>query len=345
MIDYDLANKETSHLLRMLYSLRLLDIKPTKLVDFGLDKFIFKLTKCGIPAVENEAIIVERLLTRPNLRKKRFAEQDIEENAEEMKRKRDAQGLLSEDKEVGYQAKRRSQPVDATQRAIIPTDVTFSRPKNPSNETVSISINITSWGVHFHEQDSCLYVRSPNGLFILRGNSIDVSPSESYFTYFLREKRLFEIGQQIYLVYKRLQLQGQDYQYDKVVSSLWNYNTSDDVLLVEEDLIMEYPFLFREMKDLDKESNYVNAPFYFGMNDFMDNLKFRYELWKNNMNYDYGYALQNDLSLAEVRSDLLNFDQYIVGAVSEGKLPMTSSPQYPTVHPFKSDEIGNDDLK
>lgn len=329
----------------MLYSLRLLDIKPTKLIDSGLDKFIFKLTRCGIPEVENEALIVERLLTRPELRKKRFNEQDIKKKIEETNRKRDASEVLPEDKEAESK-RRKSQDSDSTYKVVIPTDVTFSRPTHPSDETVSISLNITSWGIHFHERDACLYVRSPKCLFILQANSIDVSPSESYFTHFMREKRLFEMCQQIYLVYKRLQQQGQDFQYDEVVSLLWNYNTSDDVLLVEEDLIMEYPFLFREMKDLDKESDFVNAPFYFGMNDFMDTLKFRHELWKkNNQNYNYGYALQNDLSLAEVRSDLLNFDQYVVGAVSEGKLPMASSPEYPTVHPFKSDEISDDDIK
>ena len=330
IINYDLKYKEIGHLLRILYCLRLLKIKEDFYIASGLEDCISKLTTCGISTIEDEAFCIQSLFKNqvPYFRKRAYFDL-LNTETNEM----NPEGSVKRGKVFSLPS-------------YYSIEKTYTKPVAETPSQVKISIQILQWGIKYHYVDSFLYVQSTDGIFILRGNSVKTSPSKSYYSYFLREKRLFEICQQIFKIYREMQAEGKDFQYEEIVSQLWNNNLCDDVLIVEEDLIMEYPFISKEMKDLDKDTRYVNMPYYFGMNDFMENIKFHYDIWKKqNENLDYVYALENDLSLAHLRSDLLNFDQYIVGAVAQDVLPPANIPIEPKTYPFHSDILTGNDWK
>lgn len=330
IINYDLKYKEIGHLLRILYCLRLLKIKEDFYIASGLEDCISKLTTCGISAIEDEAFCIQSLYKNqvPHIRKRAYFDL-LNTETNEMK----PEGSVKRGKVFSLPS-------------FYSIEKTYTKPVAETPSQVKISIPILQWGIKYHYIDSFLFVQSSDGIFILRGNSVKTSPSKSYFPYFLHEKRLFEMCQQIFKIYREIQAEGKDFQYDEIVSRLWNNNLCDDVLIIEEDLIMEYSFIYKEMKDLDKDTRYVNMPYYFSMNDFMENLKFHYDLWtKKNENLDYIYALENDLSLASLRSDLLNFDQYIVGAVAQETLPPANIPIEPKTYPFHSDVLTGNDWK
>ena len=316
IIQGDLSHDQVGHALQLLYACRLIKPSPSIQDGSGFGPFLDTLATGENPVVAEEArIILTKWKRQPG----------SQPGKEDGKRQRRDDGRTTRGKKVKT-------------RYVAPMmndGVSFEPPlAEEAAEKVSISVRLRNWGIKYHERDSFLYATSEQSVFILRGNTVAVSPAPEYAAFFAREKRLFEMCWQVYEISRHLAEKGEYLLYDTILGDIWNDNKSAEILLVEEDLIAEYPALRREMRSLDRMRGFPLNVNVFSVNEFMETLGSKHEAWKKNLeNPNYLYALEDELEIAYYRGNLLETDEVVEERVTKGELPAVEGAQYPALTP------------
>ena len=305
-MEADLRSKEWGHLLQILYSLRVAQIDRVTLRVSKLKETLARIISTGEKEVANEASIVLQMLFGDE-KNKREAPQ-----ADEMDNMIDVTTLLSD--------------VDKYE----PPHGEEGREKQGQSRPCHINIPISSWAIKYHPKECLLYVTGDNALFILHSSSLVTSPSEDYRVHFRQPRLLFEMCSSIFHIAQNLAEKDQPITYISILDHIWQDSRSDDVLVVEEDLIVNYLAIHRELNALDALHEYAANVNIFGMNDFISTLASRHKIWtKKNNDKDYLYGLQTEMELARFRSEQLWDDEKLEEMVREGLFPCVSSNEYP----------------
>ena len=210
-------------------------------------------------------------------------------------------------------------------------------------EKVKIAVKIHHWGIKYHSSECFLYVRGVQAVFIIHCNSLATLPKKDYVRYFKGPRLALELCSRIYAVTQRLVNKNELISYIPFLDLIWSEGHTNDVIIVEEDLVANYPLIQREMDALDKIHGAAANMNLFGMNNFMENLAIRYSLWMTkNENKDYLYGLQMDLEVAGYRAEQLWDDSDIAKKVERNELPRISiepCPEGQDVSELKEDDV------
>ena len=305
-MEADLRSKEWGHLLQILYSLRIARIGPKTLRISKLKETLVKIISKGETKVANEASIVLQKLFGDEIDKKEASQKDEVDNMI------DVTALLSDFD--NYESPHGEEGWG----------------KQGQSRTCHINIPISSWAIKYHPKECLLYVTGNNALFILHSSSLVTSPSEDYRVYFRQPRLLFEMCSSIFHISQDLAEKDQPITYITLLDHIWQDSRNDDVLVVEEDLVVNYPVIHRELNALDALHEYAANVNIFGMNDFISMLANRHKIWvEKNKDKNYLYGLQTEMELARFRSEQLWDDGKLEEMVKEGLLPCVSSNEYP----------------
>ena len=283
----------------------------------GLDEFLNKLAKSGYSAIAGEADALLRHYKAKPAPKRERVKEELEEERLQTRGKR----------------------VKVVEETIeeLPLFPDSSRIEPSFSDTVQrvpISALIKYWGIFYSARECFLFAMGECYLFVLRSDSFKLAPSAEYLSFFLRERQFFESCSAVYKVLNDPTEKGLELNYSYVLNEVWNQNRNDDVLLVEEDLIMEYPILHRELCALDRMKGYSASVVTFEMNNFVHNLAFEYDCWKKNTSLPY-----NAMTTAEYRSNQLRTDAHVQEAIQRGVLPLSSCAEYPSLAECDKDEL------
>ena len=312
----DLEAGSNQHLLQILYSLRVIKISQAKLDSSNLHSVLETIINEGSRAVADEASIIFSKLFAEN--RKRNDDSDMDETRA-----------------------RRKQNMDAS---MINDTATIEYPQGDHiGEKVKIAVKIHHWGIKYHSNECFLYVKGVQALFIMYCNSLATLPQKDYVGFFKGPRLALELCSRIYTVTQRLENKNELISYIPFLDLIWNEGHTNDVIIVEEDLVEHYPLIQREMNALDKIHGAPANVNLFGMNNFMENLAIRHSLWTTkNENKDYLYGLQMDLEMAGYRAEQLWDDKEIEKKVERNELPrisIGSCPEGQSVQELKEEDV------
>lgn len=317
VISNDLRFGEFGHALQLMYTFRVFPLTANQIRIAGLDAFLADLAKSENPAVAGEAdALLRHFKAKPASKRERIPA-EVEEERPQTRGKRVKVAEEPNDEIPLFPDSSRIEPV-------------FS----DSPRHVSVSVPITYWGIHYNNRECFLFAMGESFLFVLRGSGLRLSPSAEYLGHFLRERRLFESSSAVYRALQDPSEKGLDLNYGFVLNEVWNQNRNDDVLIVEEDLIMEFPVLRRELRALDRMKGESASVVTFEMNNFVHTLEFEYECWKKNASLPY-----NSMTTAEYRSNQLRTDAHVIEAIQNGTLPASSCAAFPAVTECAREEL------
>ena len=323
-MSFDLQYEEYGHLLQMLYTFRAFSLTANQIRNSQLDEFLESLTALPNSAIATEAETLMKILKINYSSKRDISELENEGN------RRGKRSKVTEDLDVDL--------LDDTH--------SFSSPSCSSQQKVPISVTLYYWGIRYNENESMLFGMGTHSLFLLRSSSYRPLPTGIYSNMFMQESHLFECCNLAYNELREMANKNTELQYEDVMNGIWNRNRNDDILITEEDLIMDYPLLQRELAALDKMKGFSANVNTFEMNDFMTNLEYEYKRWVANQTLPQCvYALHYDLTTAEFRSSQLRTDQHVLEAIQKGELPFVNSQPYPHVNVCPREELSCTDWK
>ena len=317
VISNDLRFGEFGHALQLMYTFRVFPLTANQIRIAGLDEFLADLAKSENPAVAGEAdALLRHFKAKPASKRERIPA-EVEEDRRQTRGKR---VKVAEE--------------TITEIPLFPDSSRLEPVFSASPREVSVSVRIVYWGIHYNNRGCFLFAKSERFLFVLRSPLLRSAPCAEYLGHFLRERRLFESCSAVYRVMQDPWEKGLDLNYGFVLNEVWNQNRNDDVLIVEEDLIMEYPVLRRELRALDRMKGDAASVATFEMNNFVQTLEFEYECWRKNTALPY-----NSMTTAEYRSNQLRTDAHVIEAIQNGTLPASSCAEFPAVTECAKEEL------
>ena len=254
-METDLRSKEWGHLLQILYSLRIMQVDQTTLRVSKLKETLLKIISKGKEEVANEASIVFQLLFEDSKKKTETYQ------LYEMDNSLDVTSLLSDTDH--YESPHGEEGWG----------------RHDQMRTCHIDIPIFSWAIKYHPKECLLYVTGNNALFILHSSSLVTSPSDHYRVHFRQPRLLFEMCSSFFHIARDLAEKDQPITYITILDRIWQDSRSDDVLVVEEDLVVNYPAIHRELNALDALHEYAANVNLFGMNNFISTLASHHKMW------------------------------------------------------------------
>lgn len=324
VMSFDLHYAEYGHLLQMLYTFRAFSLTANQIRNSQLDEFLESLATLPISAVATEAQTLMKILKINNPPKREMPELENE----------------------GCRRGKRIKVTEDLDVELLDDSHSFSAPQCSSQQKVPISVTLYYWGIRYNEHETMLFGMGTHSLFLLRSSSYRPVPTRIYNNMFTQESHLFECCNLAYNELREMASKGTELKYEDVMNGIWNRNRNDDILVTEEDLIMDYPLLQRELVALDKMKGFSANVNTFGMNDFLTNLEYEHKRWTANQTLPQCvYTLHYDLTTAEFRSSQLRTDQHVLEAIQKGELPFTNSQPYPRVNVCPKEELSCADWK
>ena len=320
-MEADLEAGSNRHLLQILYSLRVAKISQTILDSTHLRSTLENIINEGSPAVADEAVIVVSKLFAET--RKRSEEDSEGDTIGGRTRNRDKKNIIE----------------------VLSDETSFEYPHwEHIGEKVKIAVKIYHWGIKYHSKECFLYVKGVHAFFILHCNSLATLPQRDYAPYFKSSRLLLELCSRVFSVTRTLTEKGEIISYIPFLDLIWSEAHTNDVIIIEEDLVANYPVIQREMDALDRLHGFAANVNLFGMNSFMENLAMRHSLWTiKNENKDYMYGLQMDLEVAGYRSEQLWDDTELAKKVERKELPRVSVGPCPEGQSV--DELKDEDLR
>ena len=315
MIKADLKSSAWGHLLQILYSLRVSNASLTPEDTIELEKVLDLVIRKGSPEVVREAEVVKGIvLPEPAV------EAPPKKTGAPRGRKR------KQEKKVVPE-----EPENFIMTSLLSDTNTYEPPHaEKQDKPVWIEIPIYSWGIKYHPKECILYATGANALFILHSNSLVTAPSEEYRLSFRHPRLLFEICTSVYRISQNLAQEDIPISYPTMLDQIWQEHRSNDVIVIEEDLIANYAVLQREMNELDDLHEFAANINLFGMNNFISTLEENMRIWKEkNTKRNSIYQIKVDMEMAASRSEHLWDDQVIAEKVAGGQFPCVSSGVYP----------------
>ena len=317
VITSDLRFGEIGHALQLLYTFRVFPLTANQIRIAGLDEFLADLAKAENSAVAGEAeALLRHFKTRPAAKRERIPAEDPDERPQTR----------------GKRVKTAEEPVE--EFPLFPETSRLEPCFSDSPREVRMRAKIEYWGIGYGARGSFLFAMGERFLFVLRSEAFGGAPSEGYLGRFLRERRLFESCGAVYRALKEPSEKALELTYGFVLTEVWNENRNDDVLLVEEDLIREFPVLRRELRALDRMRGFAGSAATFERNGFVRTLEFEYECWRKSSTLPY-----NAMTTAEYRSNQLRTDAHVMEAVRSGVLPASSCAEFPVVAACPREEL------